>query len=51
MGPAGPTGLDYNVLNFDLSRLGVDAARFDELRAEIKVIEIAALGEINRKTD
>ncbi len=51
MGPVGPTGLDYNVLNHDLDRLKLDDARYDELRAEIRTIEIAALNEINRKTD
>lgn len=48
-GMGGPTGLDYNVLYRDLDRLNLDPERYEELRGEIRQIEIAALNEMNRK--
>ena len=45
----GPTGLDYNVLYRDLDRLDLEPARYEELREEVRQIEIAALSEMNRK--
>lgn len=45
----GYTGLDYNVLYRDLDRLDLTPERYDELREEVRLIEIAALNEMNRK--
>ncbi len=46
---AGYTGLDYNVLYRDLDRLDLTPERYDELRDEVRQIEIAALTEMSRK--
>lgn len=47
----GPTGLDYNILYRDLDQLGLEPARYEQLREEVRLIEIAALHEMNRKED
>ncbi|WP_332068381.1 DUF1799 domain-containing protein [Achromobacter xylosoxidans] len=46
---AGVTGLDYGVLYRRLDRLGLSAERCDELEEQIRVLEDAAMQEINRK--
>jgi len=43
------TGLDYGVLYRRLDRLGLSAERCDELEDQIRVLEDAAIQEINRK--
>lgn len=45
----GVTGLDYGVVYHKLDRLGLSAERYDEIEAQIQVLESAALEEINRK--
>lgn len=46
---AGVTGLDYSVVYRKLDRLGLSADRYDELEEQIRVLEDAAMQEINRK--
>lgn len=43
VGPAGPYGLDFNVLFHKMDRMHLTPARYDELEAEVGVIEDAAL--------
>lgn len=43
VGPCGAYGLDYNVLYVRLDRMNLDPADRDELEADIRVLEDAAL--------
>ena len=45
----GPTGLDYNVMFHELDRLGLGKEEYDELFADLRVMESAALTELNQK--
>lgn len=44
----GPTGLDYNVVFHELDRKGLAGEEYDELMAQIRVIESTALDEIHK---
>jgi hypothetical protein len=46
IGPHGHTGLDYNVLYKKMDRMHLSEERYDELEAEIQIMEDAALDEI-----
>lgn len=48
MGFNGPTGLDYNVVFHELDRAGLVGDDFDEMMAQIRVIEATALDEIHK---
>lgn len=43
VGMSGPTGLDYNVMYRKMDRMTLDAVRYDELEAEVQIMERAAL--------
>ena len=43
MGMRGPTGLDHNVLFRRLDRMGLDIDEYDQLDADIRVMEAEAL--------
>lgn len=47
VGPAGPVGLDYNVLPFVLRQCGVPRRQWPRLFEDLRVMEGAALDEIN----
>lgn len=51
VGMNGPTGLDYNVLFRFLDRMDLDADDYDEMIADVQVMELEALNTINRKKD
>lgn len=43
VGMAGPTGLDHNVLLHRLDRMGLDPEEYDQLDADIRLMEEKAL--------
>lgn len=45
----GVVGLDYSVLQHDLAMRGITGERYDELMAAIRVIEGAAMKQLNGK--
>jgi len=45
----GPTGLDYNVMHHKLDRMNPPPDEYDQLEDDIRVMEIVALGEMNKK--
>jgi hypothetical protein len=46
-GAMGATGLDYNVLHAKMGRMKLSADEFDELEADIQVMEYAALAAMS----
>jgi hypothetical protein len=48
VGPGGPYGLDYNVVDRRLDRLGLDERARAAIEADIQIMEFAALEELNR---
>lgn len=51
VGAVGPTGLDYNVLHQRMDRMNLSADEYDQLEADIQVMEYAALAAMNEKPD
>jgi len=49
MGAAGAIGLDYNVLYRKMDRMDLTEERYEQLEYDLRVLEIAALKEINKK--
>lgn len=49
MGASGAIGLDYNVLYRKMDRMGLTEERYEQLEYDLRVLEIAALKEINKK--
>lgn len=49
MGAAGAIGLDYNVLYMKMDRMNLTQEQYEQLEYDIRVLEIAALKEINKK--
>lgn len=47
-GAVGPTGLNYGPILHQMDRMKLDEEAFDQLFAELRVIEIAALCTINK---
>lgn len=45
----GPTGLDYNVLYHKMDRMQLTTTEYEELEADIQVMEYEALNVINAK--
>jgi hypothetical protein len=43
VGPVGPTGLDYNTLFRKMDRMRLEPDEYDELEADIRTMEFAAL--------
>lgn len=43
-GTGGATGLDYNILFHRLDRMGLTHSEYEQLEADIHVMEVAALG-------
>lgn len=43
VGMAGPTGLDYNILFRKMDRMRLEPDEYDELEADIRVVEFEAL--------
>lgn len=50
MGPAGPYGLDYNVLYRRMDRMGLSPVEYDRMEDDVRVMEGAALDEMHRGT-
>lgn len=48
-GPGGPVGLDYNVLFHEMDRQSLEPDAYDDMQAQIRVIELAALDELHKK--
>lgn len=48
MGPGGPCGLDYAVIQFDPACKGLSPDQYDDLIARLGVIEQAALTHIHK---
>lgn len=46
---AGPYALDYNVIQHGLDRLGVVGEEYDQVMADLGIIESQALYNINKK--
>ena len=46
VGMGGPTGLDYSVLYRRMDRMGLTPEQYDQMEADIAVMESAALEEI-----
>lgn len=46
VGMGGPTGLDYSVLYRRMDRMGLTPEQYDQMEADIAVMEAAALEEI-----
>lgn len=44
----GPCGLDYNVLFRKMDRMNLSPVEYDELEADIRVMEVAALDAIRK---
>ncbi len=49
VGMAGATGLNYGVLFHKMDRMELTPERYDELESQVRVLEYAALNEMNRK--
>ena len=49
IGMGGPTGLDYNVLFSCMERMQLSPEAFDQIFADVRVIEIEALSILNKK--
>ena len=49
VGPGGPVGLDYVVLFHEMDRLGIECETYDDMLAQIRVIETTALDELHKK--
>ena len=45
----GPIGLDYNVLFHKMDRMNLDSEDYEQMEADIRTLETAALAEINKK--
>ncbi len=48
-GMAGPAGLDYGVVLHEMDRTGVAGPEYDDLLAKLRVIEQAALDQMQEK--
>lgn len=48
-GAMGPIGLDYNTLFHKMDRMRLEPDDYDELEAEIRTMEFAALERMNEK--
>lgn len=48
MGPNGPTGLDYNVLYRKMDRMELTLEEYDELEAEVAILEDSALEQMRK---
>ena len=48
-GSSGVYGLDYNVFQHELNRRKLDGPTYDEMMDALRVIESAALDELNKK--
>jgi hypothetical protein len=48
-GTLGPTGLDYNTLFHKMDRMRLEPDDYDELEADIRTMEFAALEAMNTK--
>jgi hypothetical protein len=49
VGMAGPTGLDYNTLFHKMDRMRLEPDEYDELEADVRTMEFAALEAMNKK--
>ncbi len=49
VGAGGPIGLDYNVVYHELQREALDGEQYDEVMAAIRVIERAALEQMQQE--
>lgn len=50
-GAMGPLGLDYNTLFHKMDRMNLSADEFEELEADIRVMEFAAIEAMHQKGD
>jgi hypothetical protein len=51
VGACGPTGLDYMVLYHRMDRLKLKPRQYAQIESDIQTMEVAALSEINRKSE
>lgn len=51
IGMGGPTGLDYNVLFSCMDRMQLPPGEYEQLFADVRVIEIEALSLLNQKEE
>ena len=49
MGPGGPAGLDYNVMHNKMTRMHLTSDEYDQLEADLQVMEMAAINCIYKK--
>ena len=49
-GMGGATGLDYNVMYRKMDRLGLSPDDYDDLEADLRIMEGAALDRMHQKT-
>lgn len=49
IGPAGATGLDYNVLHHKLDRMQLSAEEYSQLEDDVRAMEFEALSVMNEK--
>lgn len=47
----GYSGLDYNVLYKKMDRMGLNSEEYEQLEADVQVMEFAALSTLNKKED
>lgn len=50
VGMGGATGLDYNVMYRKMDRLSLSPADYDDLEADLRIMEVAALDCMHQKT-
>lgn len=49
VGAAGAYGLDYNVLYRKMDRMGIAPGEYDDLEADVAILEDAALSKMHEK--
>lgn len=49
VGPSGPYGLDYNIVYDEIYRIGLGAEAVQQMKADIRILEDAALEELRRE--
>ena len=49
VGMNGPTGLDFNVLYRKMDRMGLSPDEYDQLEADVSVMEAAALDTMRKR--
>lgn len=50
VGMSGATGLDYRVMQHKMDRMKLAPDEYEQLEADMQVMEMAAMSEMNKKT-